>query len=158
MLYPLKLQSICAMMCHGVLDPSHCRWNCYRKMHHDHDDDHHHNITVFFSSILLVIMMFTTITTIIIISPSSKSRNKIKQAKNAKQWSCFRHRHHHHHHHHDNNCKRRHHHHDYCTVIIWVFPKIGVPQNGWFMENPIKMDDLGYHYFRKHPYTIIIPY
>ena len=26
----------------------------------------------------------------------------------------------------------------------WVFPKIGVPQNGWFiMKNPIKMDDLG---------------
>ena len=25
----------------------------------------------------------------------------------------------------------------------WVFPKIGVPQNGWFiMGNPIKMDDL----------------
>ena len=27
---------------------------------------------------------------------------------------------------------------------IWVFPKIGVPQNGWFrMENLIKMNDLG---------------
>ena len=29
-------------------------------------------------------------------------------------------------------------------VSKWVFPKIGVPQNGWFiMENPIKMNDLG---------------
>ena len=26
----------------------------------------------------------------------------------------------------------------------WVFPKIVVPQNGWFiMEHPIEMDDLG---------------
>ena len=30
------------------------------------------------------------------------------------------------------------------NMNIWVFPKIGVPQNRWFiMENPIKMDDLG---------------
>ena len=29
-------------------------------------------------------------------------------------------------------------------IRIWVFPKIRVPQNGWFMmENPIRMDDLG---------------
>ena len=28
--------------------------------------------------------------------------------------------------------------------LIWGFPKIQVPQNGWFtMENPIEMDDLG---------------
>ena len=28
--------------------------------------------------------------------------------------------------------------------FIWMFPTIGVPQNGWFvMENPIKMDDFG---------------
>ena len=30
------------------------------------------------------------------------------------------------------------------SIVIWVFPKIGVPQNGCFIvENPIKMDDLG---------------
>ena len=39
---------------------------------------------------------------------------------------------------------------------IWVFPKIMVSQNGWFiMEKPIKMDDLGiFPYFWKHPYVL----
>ena len=29
------------------------------------------------------------------------------------------------------------------SMTIWMFLKIGVSQNGWFMENPIRMDDLG---------------
>ena len=38
------------------------------------------------------------------------------------------------------------------TSYKWVFPKIGVPQNGWFMmENPIKMDDLGVALFLETP-------
>ena len=34
---------------------------------------------------------------------------------------------------------------DNWSSRIWVFPKIGVPQNGWFiiMEDPIKIHDLG---------------
>ena len=38
------------------------------------------------------------------------------------------------------------------TGDIWVFPKIGVPQNGWCkMKNPIKMDDLGVPLFFETP-------
>ena len=40
-------------------------------------------------------------------------------------------------------------------VAIWVFQKIGVPQNGWFiMENPIKKNDLGVQLFSE---TLILP-
>ena len=36
--------------------------------------------------------------------------------------------------------------------VVWVFPKIGVPQNGWYiMETPIKTDDLGVPLFLETP-------
>ena len=46
---------------------------------------------------------------------------------------------------------------------MWVFPKIGVPQNGWFiMENPVKNLLIwmiwGYHYFLQHPYSSYVLY
>ena len=38
---------------------------------------------------------------------------------------------------------------------IWVFPKIGIPQNGWFiMKNHIKIDDLGVPLFLETPIYI----
>ena len=41
---------------------------------------------------------------------------------------------------------------DCSSLCKWGFPKIGIPQNWWFvMENPIKMDDLGVPLFLETP-------
>jgi len=43
-----------------------------------------------------------------------------------------------------------------CNWKMWVFPKTGVPQNGWFIrENSIKMDDLWIHLFLENPHVLI---
>ena len=44
------------------------------------------------------------------------------------------------------------------SSLIWVFPKILVPQNGWFImwKTPLKWMIWGAHpYFWKHPYVCI---
>ncbi len=44
-------------------------------------------------------------------------------------------------------------------VSVWVCPKIGVPQNGWFiMETLLKLMIWGYPYFWKHPYLYLSLY
>ena len=48
--------------------------------------------------------------------------------------------------------------HMFNEMFIWRFPKMRVPPNGCFIGkiplNPIKMDDLGYPYFRKPSYVL----
>ena len=45
----------------------------------------------------------------------------------------------------------------YIYIYVWMFPKIVVPQNGWFiMEHLIKVDDLGVLLFLETPIYIYI--
>ena len=47
----------------------------------------------------------------------------------------------------------------FCYITIWMFPKIGVPQNGWFIwKTLLKWMIWGYHHFRKPPYIYIYIY
>ncbi len=43
-----------------------------------------------------------------------------------------------------------------CHVKIWVFPRVGVPQNGWFIswKTLLKWVIWVYPYFGKHPYDL----
>ena len=41
----------------------------------------------------------------------------------------------------------------YIHTCIRAFPKLGVPQNGWFKGNPINLDDLGVANLPLYTYT-----
>ena len=46
------------------------------------------------------------------------------------------------------------------SLLYGVFPKIGIPQNGWFTwKTRLKWMIWGYHYFRKHPiYRVLLQF